>query len=76
MANFIPVDGPIGPEEPLIDLFGRFCGHRPVYFTHLASGQMLLSFSDATEINPIATDLAATPVYGDAVLYYDEERFR
>lgn len=79
MARFIPVDGPIGPEESLAALmFALVDGNtpRPVSFEYLSDGQVLLSRLDVTEINKTASELSSEKrtIYGNAILYREEER--
>ena len=80
MARSIPVDGPMGAEERFGELFWRYfnvpggclLSQEKVGDT----GQLLLSRLDVTKINPVATDLlGGKTVYGDAILFRDEERF-
>lgn len=81
MAHRIPVDGPVGTEE---ERFGDLFDH---YF-NIPGGcllsqerisetrQVVLSRLDVTRINPAATALlGGKTIYGDAILFQDEERF-
>ena len=81
MARRIPVDGPVAAaEERFADLFwqyfnvagGCLLSQEKVGDT----GQLLLSRLDVTRINPVATDLlGGKTIYGDAILFRNEERF-
>ncbi len=76
MAQFIPVNGPLGPEEPFHDLLMPFCDGHLISHDHLSNGRMLLSRLDVQEINPVATELAGgQTIYGDALLYDESEQF-
>jgi len=75
------VDGPVAAaEERFADLFwqyfnvagGCLLSQEKVGDT----GQLLLSRLDVTRINPVATDLlGGKTIYGDAILFRNEERF-
>jgi len=81
VARRIPVDGPVAAaEERFADLFwqyfnvagGCLLSQEKVGDT----GQLLLSRLDVTRINPVATDLlGGKTIYGDAILFRNEERF-
>jgi hypothetical protein len=78
MAQFIPVDGPVGPDESFAEVMFqrmRLPNGCLVSFEYLATGQTLLSRLDVTSVNPAATDLAGgKTIYGDAILYREHER--
>jgi len=79
MARFILVGGEPQEEEPLFDLLLPFANNgRMVNFLHLDEEGTTIAFhSDARELNPAATQLAGgETVYGDAVIFRDEERVR
>jgi len=81
VARRITVDGPVGAEEECFaDLFrqdfdiagGCLLSQEKVSNT----GQLLLSRLDVTRINPVATTLlGGKTIYGDAILFRNEERF-
>lgn len=78
MARFIPVDGEPQEEKPLFDLLFSFANNgRLVSFLHLDGNQTIAFHPDARELNAVATQLSGgETVYGDAVLFRDEERVR
>jgi hypothetical protein len=75
MANFIPVNGQEGPDEPLFGLLKLFANNgRTVSFEHL-EGKTIASHLDVQEINARATELAeGKTIYGDAVIFTNAER--
>lgn len=78
MARFIPVDGPMGPEESFAVVYFRkliLPNGCLLSFDHLPTGQTLLSRLDVIPVNPVATELmGGKTIYGDAILYREEER--
>ncbi len=78
MARFVPVDGEPQDEKPLFDLLVAFANNgRMVSFLHLDGDQTIAFHPDARELNAMATQLAGgKTVYGDAVVFRDEERAR
>lgn len=81
MARRIPVDGSIGAEEErFADLFWQYFnvpGGCLLSQERLGeTRQLVLSRLDVTRINPVATALlGGKTIYGDAILFRDEERF-
>jgi len=80
MARGIPVDGPMGAEERFGELFWRYFNVSGGCLLNQDrvgdTKQLLLSRLDVTQINPLATELlGGKTVYGDAILFGDEERF-
>ena len=80
MARLIPIDGPIGPEEPLMVIVQKYVTSvpRPARFSHLENDLVIISFLDRTEINKKATELVGDPaitIYGPAIIHSknDEE---
>lgn len=77
MARGIPVAGPMGGDEKFGDLFMRFFNIEGgcLLSQDNVKDQLLLSRLDVTEINRVATELAGKTIYGDAILFYNKERF-
>lgn len=78
MARLIPIDGPIGPEEPLMVIVQKYVTSvpRPARFSHLENDLVIISFLDRLEINKKATELVGDPeitIYGPAIIHSKNE---
>jgi hypothetical protein len=76
MANVIPVDGAMGPDVPYVPTFIRlFPSGCLLSHDHLENGRMVHSRLDVTEVNPAATELVGTTIYGPVLVSRIEEAY-
>ncbi len=84
MARLIPVGGEPQEEKPLFELLLRFANNgRMVNFLHLEGEQTIAFHPDEREVNKVASQFANGTtiheggdgtVYGDAIIFHDNER--
>ena len=78
MAKLIPIDGLIGPEEPLMTIIQRYVTSIPrqTRFCYLKDDMVLMDFMDQTEVNKKATELVGDPnviIHGPAIIHSKNE---